>query len=171
MQTSRFQLGLIATLAVGLGFSLASSQAIGYPAGAAVSIGTNPVLSTAGSFTVSSSVDALSAPADQDIVITDFAASADTTDWDCLERVLVVLTVDGALVGQLSVTTPYLYQHYQVETSGSSEVLHLNSGIRIPAGSALSVSTGDVLATSPGSCWSGREVNIHYTLSGYHSQP
>jgi hypothetical protein len=32
MVTSRFQLGLIATLAVGLGFSLSSSEAIGYPA-------------------------------------------------------------------------------------------------------------------------------------------
>ena len=43
MQTSRFQLGLIATLAVGLGFSLSSSEAVGYPSGAAVSMGANPV--------------------------------------------------------------------------------------------------------------------------------
>ena len=35
MQSSRFQLGLIATLATGLGFSVASSDAVGYPAGAA----------------------------------------------------------------------------------------------------------------------------------------
>ncbi len=37
MVTSRFQLGLIAALAAGLGFSLSSSEAVGYPAGAAVS--------------------------------------------------------------------------------------------------------------------------------------
>ena len=48
MQTSRFQLGLIATLAVGLGFSLASSDAVGYPAGAAVSMGTNPLWAKGG---------------------------------------------------------------------------------------------------------------------------
>ena len=48
MQTSRFQLGLIATLAVGLGFSLSSSDAVGYPAGPAVSLGTNPIWNEAG---------------------------------------------------------------------------------------------------------------------------
>jgi len=69
------------------------------------------------------------------------------------------------------VTTPYLYQHYQVETVRSSEILHLNSGIRIPAGGTLTVSTGDVVTTTASRCWSGREVNIQYTLSGYHSQP
>ena len=43
MQTSRFQLGLIAALAMGLGLALSSSPAIGYPAGAAVSFGANPL--------------------------------------------------------------------------------------------------------------------------------
>jgi hypothetical protein len=48
MVTSRFQLGLIATLAVGLGFSLSSSEAIGYPAGPVVSLGANPIVSVGG---------------------------------------------------------------------------------------------------------------------------
>jgi hypothetical protein len=48
MQTSHFQLGLIATLAVGLGFSLASSNAVGYPAGSAISFHNNPVVSIGG---------------------------------------------------------------------------------------------------------------------------
>ena len=69
MQTSRFQLGLMATLALGLGFSLASSDAVGYPAGS-VSMGANPVLSVGG--VVSSTTDDLfTAPADQDVVVTD----------------------------------------------------------------------------------------------------
>jgi hypothetical protein len=44
MVTSRFQLGLIATLAIALGFTLASSEAVGYPAGSAVSFHENPVV-------------------------------------------------------------------------------------------------------------------------------
>ena len=69
MVTSRFQLGLIATLAVGLGFSLASSDAIGYPAGAAVSLGSNPVISVGGTIS-STSVELFTAPVDQDVVVT-----------------------------------------------------------------------------------------------------
>ena len=70
MNTSRFQLGLIATLAVGLGFSLSSSEAIGYPAGAAVSMGTNPVWSVAGTET-GGGTDLFAAPSDRVTVITD----------------------------------------------------------------------------------------------------
>ena len=105
MQTSRFQLGLIATLAIGLGFSLSSSEAVGYPAGAVVSMGANPVLSKGGSFTVGASTAALSGPSDPDqvIVVTDFTVSTDTNDWDCLDRIPVVLTVDGETVGHVAV--------------------------------------------------------------------
>ena len=60
MVTSRFQLGLIATLAVGLGFSLSSSEAIGYPAGAAVSLGDHmPVHLGAMPMSVSAALDEL----------------------------------------------------------------------------------------------------------------
>ncbi len=48
MQTSRFQIGLITAMAAGLGATLTSSDAIGYPAGAAISLGANPVWSTGG---------------------------------------------------------------------------------------------------------------------------
>ena len=72
MHTSRFQLSLIATLAVGLGFSLSSSQAVGYPAGAAVSLGANPLWSHGGMSNASSAV-IFTAPADKDMVLTDLS--------------------------------------------------------------------------------------------------
>ena len=80
MQTSRFQLGLIATLAVGLGFSLASSVAVRYPAGSAVSMGINPLwtyggqINTGGGYTT-----VFTAPDSQDMVLTDISLS---TDYD-----------------------------------------------------------------------------------------
>jgi hypothetical protein len=135
-------------------------------------MGANPVLSTAGSFaSFTASLDALSAPADQDIVLTDFTVSTTTDDWDCVDRFPVILTVEGDSVAQVTVTTPYLHRHYQLETMGASAKLHLNSGVRIPAGRTLSISAGDVVTTTDSSCWSGRTVTIQYTLSGYHTQP
>ena len=71
MVTSRFQLGLIATLAVGLGFSLSSSEAIRYPAGSTVSTGTNPLWAVGGNHYPCTPVDIITAPSDQDIVVTD----------------------------------------------------------------------------------------------------
>jgi hypothetical protein len=171
MQTSRFQLGLIATLAVGLGFSLSSSEAVGYPAGPAISMGSNPVVSTGGSFVMDSSTTALTAPVDKDIVITDVHVSTDTDDFDCLDRIPVLLRVDGVDKGQLSVSTPYHHVYQQVDLSGVSETLSLNSGIRIPAGSDLVLSSGIVRTTTYAGCWSGRTVNVRYTLSGYYAQP
>ncbi len=57
MADSRFQTTLITALALGLGFTLASSNAVGYPAGAAVSLGSNPVASFAGQISGTDSTD------------------------------------------------------------------------------------------------------------------
>ena len=146
MQTSRFQLGLIATLAVGLGFSLASSDAVGYPAGAAVSMGTNPLWSRGGSVD-SSSVSRINAPADQDMVVTDLLLSTPYhVEW-------VTLTLeDGTNVGRA-----VLHGHTGERTA--MVFSHkFASGIRIPAGSYLQIDE----AVGNG---------LEYTLSGYYAQP
>ena len=99
MQTFRSQLGLIATLAVGLGFSLASSQAIGYPAGAAVSLGSNPLWTYGGSLRSASSSDTpttlFDAPSDQDMVLTDL--SLGSTDAGAYP--IGLLLDDGTVLG------------------------------------------------------------------------
>ena len=75
MRRRFIELTLITALAVSLGYSLSSSQAIGYPAGPVISTGTNPVFSSGGSFDISAgsaaSIEALSAPEDQELIITD----------------------------------------------------------------------------------------------------
>ena len=77
MQTSRFQLGLIATLAAGLGAALSSSPAIGYPSGPVVSSGTNPVWAIGGTLPGETRT-VLTAPADQDMVVTDVLITGDS---------------------------------------------------------------------------------------------
>ena len=142
MQTSRFQLGLIATLAVGLGFSLSSSEAVGYPAGAAVSLGANPVWSTGGTPATSAVV---ASPVGEDLIITDFVMGGSNTYWHRVEFTLS----DGTVVAGFS------------STGVRPNTVNFESGIRVPAGDTLTMSF---------ECYSGRG-DFRYTLSGYHAQP
>ena len=141
MVTSRFQLGLIATLAVGLGFSLASSNAIGYPAGVAVSLGSNPVWSTGGTPATSAVV---ASPVGEDLIITDFVVGGPNSYW---HRVVFTLG-DGTILAGF------------VATGARPTIVNFESGIRIPAGDTLTMSF---------SCYTGR-TDYRYTLSGYHAQ-
>jgi hypothetical protein len=141
MQTSRFQLGLIATLAVGLGFSLASSDAVGYPAGAAVSMGENPLWTVGGN---TDSTTVISAPEDQDMVITDLILSI---GYNTQGRAILTAS-SGPVLGEF-----YLESYNSIER----HVRHaFASGIRIPRGESVTL-TGD--------------TRTYYSISGYYAQP
>ena len=147
MQTSRFQLGLIATLAIGLGFSLSSSEAIGYPAGPVVSLGSNPVWSVGGGFSSTAYTEVITAPSDREVVITDFLLSTDYSH----QEILFLRLASGEVVGKVLVGG--------ASHNGGGVVSHtLTSGVRVPAGEELQIKTH----------WGN---TIHYTLSGYYAQP
>ncbi len=154
MVTSRFQLGLIATLAVGLGFSLSSSEAIGYPAGAAVSYGSNPVWSVGGQIDSSGTTVVFTAPPEQDAVITDVYVTP--TCANCSPRV----TIDTATDRLAS------YRYWQFKDGGSNAdsvvsphtiKQQFQSGVRVPAGEEVSITLSS--------------HSVDYTLSGYYAQP
>jgi hypothetical protein len=179
MLTSRFQLGLIATLAVGLGFSLASSQAEGYPAGAAVSMGTNPVVSAAVTVGASSSSSVITAEGEQDLVVTDVVLSINSTSSGCWGYVRASFTVeDEDALGRFTVGVPG-YGH-GVEGGGYSAwgeartnsptivPIHLSSGMRVAAGKTLSIATD---ASAMGSTCRSTQVKLDATVSGYYAQP
>ena len=145
MQTSRFQLGLIATLALGLGFSLASSDAIGYPAGPAVSLGTNPVWSKGGGLADTVTVTAT----DGDLIITDCVFSSTQNGWWRADLDLD----DGATLAA------FRSENLQ---DRNGFVQHFESGLRVPQGSTLTIN------------WDGQygaSSYYRYTLSGYYAQP
>ena len=146
MQTSRFQLGLVATLAIGLGFSLSSSQAIGYPSGSAVSMGSNPVWAQGGNFS-GGTAGYITAPADQDMVVTDILLSTRYS----LERANLTLE-DGTNVGQA------IIHGYDSDRPATPLSHQFSSGIRIPAGTYLQINGS----------WGG---DVDYTFSGYYAQP
>ena len=141
MQTSRFQLGLIATLAVGLGFSLSSSEAIGYPA-SAVSLSTNPVWSVGGT---PSTTETLTAPADQDMIITDVHMSNTAGHWLYLEMVLSGVSVAA----------------FASESSNQRPATSFRSGIRVPAGETLTMNFSGYYGLG----------TVRHTISGYYAQP
>ena len=171
MQTSRFQLGLMATMALGLGFSLSSSQAIGYPAGAAVSTGTNPVVSSGGTaFVDAGTAVVLTAPPDQDLVLTDVVLTS-FSDSSCKRSHHSNLTLDtGEIVAQFETNSAYSQRYYDyASTSGLSVQHRFGSGLLVPSGQSLRV---EVTQTGYfGSCGSSSDYGVRYALSGYHAQP
>ena len=156
MQTSRFQLGLISTLAVGLGFSLAASDAVGYPAGT-VSMGANPVFSVGGHPGTPDPITVLTAPSDQAAIVTDVAitASGYNGGMPCTSTA-TLLDPDGtssAAYRVVSNASPY------TSSWGPSRVVQsFSSGVAVEPGDTLRISV-------EGNC------NVSYTLSGYYAQP
>ena len=147
MDTSRFQIGFIAALAMGLGFSLASSEAIGYPAGAAVSLGENPLWSH-GKRSTAPVETVFTAPTGRDMILTDLSL---TTRYDWSADVELKLA-DGTILGSWIINGAHS-SHSAVPVSMS-----MTSGIRVPQGQSL-------FLHNP----AGRDVA--FTASGYYAQP
>ena len=179
MQTSRFQLGLIATLAVGLGFSLASSDAVGYPAGAAISMGANPVWSRSGSMSVPygswgdpmDTIEIITVPGDQSLVITDVVLAPVTEDGGCRETVKVVINAGGEDIGTFVATTPYLRNAANSSDGPSRAELRLSSGLKAPVGTSVQLGVANLEFDGACSGSASRVTDLFYTLSGYYAQP
>ncbi len=178
--TDRFQFSLTLALAIGFGGLLAHTligpTAIGYPAGPAVSAGTNPVFSTGGEFSFNpddgTSSTVLTAPADQDLVITDVEFSVSSGHMYCGMRAEVDLYVDGEQVGAYTPMSSMM-RFYSSETaflSANNAQQTLSSGIRIPADSSLVV-TATRYEWGGSYCSSSYTQSVRYTLSGYQAQP
>jgi len=173
MQTSRFQLGLTTALSIGLGvtltLALSSRDAVGYPT-AAISTGSNPVISSGGTLglpaddTVTATL--ANAPADQDLIITDIVFSGTSNYSSCSERWPVTLTTSGGdVVGQYTTGIGSSNDYSFPKTLA----LHLLSGIRVPAGESLELAI--YRDAWGGSCSSTRTATTRWGLTGYLSQP
>ena len=175
MQTSRFQLGLIATLAVGLGFSLSSSEAVGYPAGAAISMGENPVWSIGNEVASGTPVELdLEIPDGQIAIISDLVFSTTGVEASCPGHVKFHLDTSTSRIASMAVEvsswltlgrsgTHQSYGYATNTTNGPSVApIHFKSGLRVASGETLT------LETEQTGC--GGTTSL-YTLSGYYAQP
>jgi hypothetical protein len=170
MQTSRFQLGLIATLAMGLGFTLSSPPASGYPAGAAVSYGANPLVSAGGSIVNGGSEVVVTAPSDQALVLTDLLLTS-YSDMPC-KRVhrTVMESSSGAVMGEFETSSAYAIKYYDYDSSAGQMVSHrFSSGLSVPAGESVTLTVTQT--GSYGGCDSSSSYGVRYSVSGYYTQP
>ena len=179
MPTSRFHLTLTTARALGLGgaltHALVPATAIGYPAGPTISHGANPVVSAAGSLALGGGEVALTAPSDQDLVITDTVLSVSASDAGCMGAVDYTLsTSDGTAIAHFTsdVTgwreVPLYYYAAYGHSYGTdpTQAIHFNSGLRIQAGDTVEVAvTGRAIRCDDAS------ISARYTLSGYYAQP
>ena len=173
MQTSRFQLGLIVTLAVALGFSFSSSDAIGYPS-TAISFGESPVVSVGGSVTDSASETLFSASG-QDVIVTDLALSS-FSHAQCFRNHKTTLALSSGQV----------LAEFETHSSGSSYdgsggyqaigsgpiVMSFASGLRIQDGQSLVLSV-EQTGMYGMRCFSSETASygVRYTVGGYYAQP
>ncbi len=175
MQTSHFQLGLIATLAVGLGFSLASSNAVGYPAGSAISFHNNPVVSIGGTAYSDEAAKVLfTAPADQDLIITDVVIGS-TSNLLCQRtHKTEISTSSGDVLGQFETSSGYTKTRgssWGTSSDGRSVNHSYVAGLRVAAGETLLVGVEQSGLYTVDSCDSSDSHGVRYSISGYHSQP
>jgi hypothetical protein len=168
MQTSRFQIGLIAALSCALGLALSTSTAIGYPAGPSVSYGSNPIISSGGVVYPDESTSLFTAPADQDVIVTDVLLSSSSNSY-CMRAHQSTLTLSsGTVVGKFDTSSSWAKQYSDWTSSPGLSVNHTyGSGVRVPAGETLMLSAST--SWNVGSC-SGI-YGVSYSISGYQSQP
>ena len=171
MSSSAFQLSLVSGLSLALGLALSSKDAVSYPA-TAVSTGNNPVVSFGGEVAGGTEDIVITAPADQDLVITD-AILLSTTDSRCKRAHRTDLRLSGGdVLARMVTNSPYIDRHYygSVADTGSAGFF-LGSGIRVPAGDSLTMEVAQRWAYGENCYGASGDYAVYYTLSGYLAQP
>ena len=179
MSTTRFHLVLTTALATGLGaisvVALQSPAAIAYPTAGTISSGTNPVISGGSSLVVpfygsTSSSGLITAPDDQDLVVTDLILQPGTDRMSCIEQWDSRITLDGVTLAQLRLVTPFYYTQGHVTNTHHGDQIALVSGLRIPAGQTAELEVQRAHHDG-GYCYDSRIASVAVTWSGYLAQP
>ncbi len=163
MQTSRLQLGLITTLSIALGLSLASPDAIGYPT-TAISLGTNPLFAEGGQLTGSTSTTVLTAD-EHTAVVSDLVLSIADNSYTCAANMHVNLSIDGRSVGQFEIGLSRPAGNFSQYAPVVQ--IDLQSGIPVPPGEHLDMSVSQI---SQYDC-TDSVTELSYMMSGYFAQP
>lgn len=175
MEHARFQFGLVTALSLALGFSLASSQAVGYPA-AAVSLGQSPVVA-AGGTVLKDGTQTVFSPIDQDIVLTDLSlTSSGQPMCKRMHKTTLTLTSTGEVVGEFQTNSAGGLYHSSggyASSSAQPVVMKYASGIRVAAGDSLEMSVSETGSFGYTGCSDpeGFSQGVRFAASGYYAQP
>jgi hypothetical protein len=160
-----FLMGLVGLSALLTVLSIPSAEA--HPSGAAVSTGSNPVVSVGGHINGTGSVDLFVAPADQVLVITDVTLSLANGGASCEGAMGVTLTAGSVVRGAYGIG--YAREGDSTDRSQSDpQVVHAyRSGLPVSPGETLTLATTILWDDS---CVGG-VLRVYYTVSGYYAQP
>jgi hypothetical protein len=154
-------------LALALGYTAAHllfmEEAEAYPSGAAVSYGSNPVFSVGGTLDFVAGADSPAVGSTgQDAIITDILMTPTVNNGNCVATTAVELADSSDSLAQFGVILSSLLNGGDI-----GEEIHLESGIRVPDGETLTLTSSGAIAHS--SC--PTNITIYYTLSGYYAEP
>ena len=148
-------------------FTFLPGQAFAHSPGLSVSLGSNPIRSTAGIIDLGSTMVAsaiIAAPADQDLVLTDIAFGISTENDDA--RISGVLSLEGSDGTDYGVYVLQIGRIYDGGGAGGSRQYVGTTGIRIPAGVSVSLSWNTAYSSH-----GALRHSIAYTLAGYLAKP
>ena len=153
------------------------NTAAAYPAGAAVSSGSNPIASFSGVLSVDTSssspvsTELISVPSDQALILTDLSFYTRSNDPACMDMIQIQLSTAEGDVGNYEVATRYCYGSNSCFADGTSVEQSLRSGLRVNPGTTLTLSNSKYQTWTWTGCYGSRTVSIQYTISGYYAQP
>jgi hypothetical protein len=151
---------------------MASSSATGYPAGAAVSAGSNPVVSAGGSIVDGGEDVVLTAPFDQALVLTDVLLSSYTNIACKRTHQTTISTSSGEVLGEFETNSAFIYKYYDFGSDGGAMVTHrFGSGLTVPPGESVSLSVSQTGSYSYSGCSTSSDYGVRYSVSGYLAQP
>ena len=134
-----------------------------------VGFGSNPVVSAGGSVTSGQSVIVLTAPSNQDLIVTDISLTS-YSSMSCKRNHHSQLSLgSGASLGEFETHSAISRGSYS-SSVGLSIQQSLNSGLRIPSGDTLNLTTNET-GSDGGSCGSYNSYGVRYMLSGYYAHP
>ena len=152
-------------LGAALALLVGSSDAIGYPSGPVVSMGSNPVATYAGVLNQGATEALMSAPSDQDFIITDIVMGVGDTTYTCRSQIRISLSTPGGSLGEFVLGTTSDPRGWG--TTEKQLVASLQTGLRVGAGDSLSISTERRYESG---CNSAGPI-LSYVLSGYYASP
>ena len=153
------------------------SPAAAYPAGAAVSVGSNPIASFSGVLSVNTSSSTptstalVSVPSDQVLILTDISFYARSNDPQCMDMMQITLTNEDGPTGNYDLATRFCYGSNGCSSDGVNVEQSLRSGLLVSPSTTLSLSSSKYQTWTWSGCNSSRAVSIQYTISGYYAQP
>lgn len=165
---TNFHLALTTFLAFSLGICftviLQLHTATAEPTGPNISYGSNPIVNYGGTIYDYGNLLLLTAPSNQDIVLTDIHLSAGEASADCRGVAHVTFVTNTYVHAEFHLgLNRYGYDNTQYNGIVSAK---FDSGIRISAGSQLAV---DVAKLWDSGCGNG--IDLAYAITGYAASP